>query len=294
MLQQGDKIAIVAPARKLAPEDIQPGLEMLKNWGYEPVYGKNLFNAHNQFSGTDQERAADLNSAIADPEVKAIICARGGYGCIRIVDAIDFSPLKKNFKYVFGYSDITVFHNHILAQYGLPSVHSTMPVNMGKNSAEAITGLQSILKGELPEYSINTHPLNINGTAEGILYGGNLSLLFALNGSPSLPDPRGKILFIEDLDEYIYHIDRIMINLERSGILQSISGLIIGGFTQMKDNPVPYGKTAYQVIHEHVNTLGIPVCFDFPAGHIDDNRPLIIGKKIKLEVSDKRSFISFR
>jgi muramoyltetrapeptide carboxypeptidase len=278
-------IGVVAPARKMNPEDIAAGINRITEWGYHIKKGKHLYGSHFQFSGTDEERIADLQSMINDNEVDHIVFARGGYGCLRIVDHIDFSPIKNSGKLLAGYSDITVFHNHLISLHQIPSLHCTMPVNMNQNSALSLQSLKDALEGKDLSYSTEACSLNRSGKSEGILFGGNLSLIYAMNGSRSLPDPRGKILFLEDLDEYLYHIDRMMLNLKRCGMLSGISGLVVGGFTGMKDNPIAYGKTAEEIIREHVEEYDYPVCFGFPAGHIEDNRCLIMGGKLRMEVT---------
>jgi muramoyltetrapeptide carboxypeptidase len=281
-LKKGDKIAILATARKISKEEIEPAIAILKSWGLEAVLGKNLFKADHQFSGTDEQRAADLQVMLDDTSIKAIISARGGYGTIRIIDKINFSKFKKHPKWVIGYSDITMLHSHIHT-IGIETIHATMPINFTKNK-EATETLRRVLFGEKISYEIKAHPLNRKGKANAELVGGNLSLLYALTGSASDIDTKGKILFIEDLDEYLYHIDRMMLNLKRSGKLKHLKGLIVGGMTDMKDNAIPFGKTAEEIILDAVKEYKYPVCFDFPAGHVDRNLALVLGKKVDLRV----------
>lgn len=287
-LKKGDKIGIVACARKISREEIQPAVDILKSWELEVVLGNNLFNADNQFSGTDNERAEDLQQMLDDSSIKAIISARGGYGTIRIIDLLDFSKFKQNPKWIIGYSDITVLHSHI-HNLGFETIHATMPINFMVDK-EATESLRRALFGEKIEYNFESHPLNRNDKAEGQLIGGNLSLLYALSGSISDIDTQGKILFIEDLDEYLYHIDRMMINLKRSGKLKNLAGLIVGGMTDMKDNTIPFGKSAEEIILDTVKEYDYPVCFNFPAGHIDKNMALIFGKKLTFEVKENKVF----
>jgi muramoyltetrapeptide carboxypeptidase len=284
-LKQGDKIGIVATARKISIEEIQPALDILNSWGLEVVLSKNLFNADNQYSGTDSQRAEDLQSMLNDTSIKAIISARGGYGTIRIIDKLDFTTFKKHPKWIIGYSDITVLHSHI-HNFGIETIHATMPINFTKNN-EATESLRKTLFGETTNYQIESHPLNKNGIAEGQLIGGNLSLLYALSNSVSDIDTTGKILFIEDLDEYLYHIDRMMMQLKRAGKLNNLAGLIVGGMTDMKDNTIPFGKSAEQIIADTVKEFNYPVCFNFPAGHIDKNLAIYFGRKIKLNIQEK-------
>jgi muramoyltetrapeptide carboxypeptidase len=281
-LKKGDKIGIVACARKISKEQLQNAVDLFTSWGLEIAYGKNLFNECNQFSGTDEERASDLQMMLDDESVKAVISARGGYGTIRAIDKIDFTKFRKQPKWVVGYSDITVLHSHI-HNFGIETIHATMPINFHVNK-EANETLRKALFGEKLSYEIEFHSLDRNGNAEGELIGGNLSLLYALTGSDSDINTNGKILFIEDLDEYLYHIDRMMINLKRSGKLKKLAGLIVGGMTDMKDNEIPFGKTAEEIILDAVKEYSYPVCFNVPAGHVDKNFALILGRKVKLEV----------
>ena len=290
ILKKGDKIAIIASARKISMSEVQSAIAILKSWGLEVVLGKNLFNTDNQFSGTDEERAADLQMALDDASVKAVISARGGYGTVRIIDKIDFSKFKKQPKWVIGYSDITVLHSHIHT-FGIETLHATMPINFTKNE-EALETLRKNLFGEKLRYELESHPLNRNGFAEAEIVGGNLSLLYALTGSSSDIDTKGKILFIEDLDEYLYHIDRMMMNLKRSGKLNHLGGLVVGGMMDMKDNAIPFGKTAEEIIKDAVKEYDYPVCFNFPAGHIDRNLALVFGRKMKLDVGENGSFLA--
>lgn len=284
-LKKGDTIGIIACARKISREELDPAVDILKSWGLQVVLGKNLFNADHQFSGTDTERAEDMQTMLDDTSVKAVISARGGYGTMRIIDKIDFNKFKKTPKWIIGYSDITVLHSHIHT-LGMETLHATMPINFHKD-AEALESLRNALFGEQINYEIESHPLNRKGIAQGELIGGNLSLLYALTGSVSDVDTTGKILFIEDLDEYLYHIDRMMMNLKRSGKLSRLAGLVVGGMTDMKDNAVPFGKTAEEIILDAVKEYNYPVCFHFPAGHVDKNLALYLGRKAKLEVAGK-------
>lgn len=289
MTKSPGKIALIAPARKMEAADIEIGKQCLQKWGFQLTEGAHLYSQHNQFAGTDSERILDFQNALNDPTVTILLCARGGYGSLRIVDAIDFT--EANNKIIAGYSDITVFHNHLISKHNISSLHCTMPVNMASNSSESLESLKDALLRKNLHYEIAAHSLNKTGDAEGILFGGNLSLIYAMNGSSSLPNPNGKILFLEDLDEYLYHIDRMILNLKRSGILQKIAGLIIGGFTGMKDNPTPFGKTAEQIIREHTEEYNYPVCFGFPAGHVNDNRALIMGGKTRLTVNPDKVIV---
>lgn len=287
-LKTGDKIAIISTARKISQEEIKPAIEMFRKWGFDAVYGRNLFRENHQFAGSDLERTEDLQWALDDENIKAVICARGGYGTVRIIDNIDFSKFQQNPKWIIGYSDVTVLHSHIQKQLGIETLHATMPINFPKDGSEneALTSLKNALHNNNIQYTINSHPLNRLGNAEGVLVGGNLSILYSLIGTASDINTDGKILFIEDLDEYLYHIDRMMMNLKRNGKLANLVGLIIGGMSEMNDNTVPYGKTAEEIISATVSEYSYPVCFQFPAGHQDDNRALILGRKIILNVGE--------
>lgn len=288
-LQTGSRIGIVATARKITREELQPAVDVLHAWGYEVQFGENLFQSSHQFSGTDAQRAADLQQMLDDDRIDAILVARGGYGSVRIIDHIDFSKFSECPKWVIGYSDITVLHSHIHQLTGIPTLHATMPVNFPNqvNAGEALFTLKQLLSGDSMKYSWDTHSLNRIGDAQGLLTGGNLSVLYSLLGSVSFPDSDGKILFLEDLDEYLYHIDRMMMGLKRAGALSNLAGLVVGGMTDMKDNTVPFGKTAEEIIREAVAEFDYPVCFGFPAGHITDNRALKLGVNCRLSVGSE-------
>jgi len=293
-LKSGDKIAIVAPARKVIPSEMETAINTFRSWGLQVITGTHLFGAYNQYSGTDEERASDFQMMLDDKEIRAIVCARGGYGTVRIIDRLNFSTLEQHPKWIVGYSDITVLHSHIQSQYNIETLHATMPINFpDEGTAVAIESLRKALFGEPLEYSIASAPLNLDGNASGILTGGNLSILYSLTGSASDIQTENKILFIEDLDEYLYHIDRMMMNLKRSGKLSGIKGLVVGGLTKMNDNAVPFGKQAEQIINEYGREAGIPVCFGFPAGHIPDNRALIMGREVQLSISPDNVSLQF-
>jgi muramoyltetrapeptide carboxypeptidase len=283
-LNIGDKIGIISTARKISLEELKPSIKLLEEWGLKVVFGKNLFEEDNQFSGTVSQRSSDLQSMIDDDSIKAILCARGGYGTVQIIDKVDFSHLIKNPKWIIGYSDVTVLHSH-LHQLGITSLHATMPINFEKNTPKALESLKSALFGLGNLTEINHHHFNRFGKVEGEIVGGNLSILYSLLGSDSDINTDGKILFIEDLDEYLYHIDRIMMNLKRNGKLKNLKALIIGGMSDMNDNTIPFGKTAEEIILEYIKEFDFPVCFNFPAGHLADNRCIRLGGKSVLEVN---------
>jgi muramoyltetrapeptide carboxypeptidase len=289
-IKTGDTVAIVSTARKISPEEIQPAVDILTSWGLKVVFGKNLFKQQNQFAGTDDERLSDFQNALDDDNINAILFARGGYGTVRIIDRVNWDGLKKNPKWLIGFSDITFIQSHVLRNCNIETLHAPMAFNFKKASQESMSALKAVLLGESVSYQIPENILsdfNRHGNATGILTGGNLSLLYALNGTPSDIDYSGKILFIEDLDEYLYHIDRMILTLKRSGKLKLLAGLIVGGMTDMKDNTVPFGKSAEEIILEAVAEYGYQVGFGFPAGHIRDNRPLIFGREVELNVTEE-------
>lgn len=292
-LQKGDAVAIVSTARKISKDELLPALQLLESWGLKAVLGKTIGAEENQFAGSDDLRAEDFQTMLDDPNIKAIWCARGGYGTVRIIDKLDFSDFKKNPKWIVGYSDITVLHSQI-HNLGVETLHAQMPLEIGKKTEETRESIRKVLFGE--DYSIkieNTDSRAKLGTFSGELIGGNLSVLYSLCGSESAINTDEKILFIEDLDEYLYHIDRMMMNLKRNGMLENLRGLIVGGMTQMNDNTIPFGKTAAEIILDAVKDYNYPVCFDFPAGHIPDNRALILGRKISLEIQNSKVTLSF-
>ncbi len=291
-LEKGDTIGLVAPARRISEQELIKAMGIIESRGYRVLKGKYLFASENQFAGTDEERTADFRQMIENPEVKAVFAVRGGYGSVRIVDKIDFRPLLKNPKWLAGYSDFTVFHNHLIA-FGLQSLHATMPLNFTGNTPAALDSLFDVLEGLKPHYRFASHPLNRKGKAVGMMVGGNLSVLYSLLGSRSFPDTAGKILFLEDLDEYLYHIDRMMMALKRAGVFKNLAGLIIGGMTEMNDNIIPFGKTAEGIIRESVEEYDFPVAFGFPAGHQPDNRALIMGAEVRLKVDETGSILDF-
>jgi muramoyltetrapeptide carboxypeptidase len=284
-LKAGDKIAIVATARKVFPSEMDTAISIIRSWGLQVVTGPHLFGEKDQYSGTDEERASDLQMMLDDKDIRAIVCARGGYGTVRIIDQLNFSKFEQHPKWIVGYSDITVLHSHIQTQFGIETLHATMPINFPDVGSEAsIESLRKALFGEPLEYNLGTHPLNMPGNISGILTGGNLSILYSLTGTPSDIKTEDKVLFIEDLDEYLYHVDRMMMNLKRSGRLSGIKAMIVGGLTKMNDNTISFGKQAEQIISEYTQEAGIPVCFNFPAGHIADNRTLIMGREVQLNI----------
>ena len=291
-LEKGSRVMLVAPARKIVVQELEPAIKRLREWELEVITSKHLYGDFNQYSGKDDERANDMQTALNDPAIRAIICVRGGYGTLRLMDALDYSGFRKSPKWLVGYSDITTMHAHLNC-LGFSSIHATMPINFEKDAGATDT-LRKVLFGEGASYSCGTSALNRKGTVSGELVGGNLSLLYALQGSKSDLKTAGKILFLEDLDEYLYHIDRMMLSLKRSGKLEHLAGLVIGGMTEMKDNTLPFGMTAEEIIRDAVKEYSFPVCFGFPAGHIDKNYALKLGVGAKLEVTDAGATLSFK
>ena len=291
-LQKGDTVAILATARKHIVKSMQPTIDLLESWGLHVVVGESIGLEENQLAGNDEQRAADLQEQLDNPNIKAIWCARGGYGTVRVVDLIDFTQFKKSPKWLVGFSDVTVLHNH-LNTMGYKSIHGIMPISLAKASKEAIESLRLSLFGQPLQYAIDPHPMNRLGKATGQLVGGNLSILYSVLGSPSAIDCTDKILYIEDLDEYLYHIDRMMMNLKRNGCLESLKGIIVGSMTDMKDNDIPWGKNALEIVQDVTKQYNIPVIFNFPAGHIHDNRALILGNNVTIEVTENCSTVVF-
>jgi muramoyltetrapeptide carboxypeptidase len=292
----GDTVGIVAPARKVSRDEISLFLRLLESWGLKYKFGRNLFGEQDQYSGSDLERAADFSDMLADPQVKVIIAARGGYGSLRTLRLIDFSKFEKNPKWIAGFSDITVFHSYINSFLNTESLHCLMPLTYKPGISEIENSAESLRKalfGEKLEYIYPSIEGNREGYANAELTGGNLSVLYSLNGTGFFPELNGKILFIEDIDEYLYHIDRMMLNLLHSNSLNKIKGLIIGGFTDIKDNAVPFGKTHIEIISEIIEKFNIPVSFSFPAGHQNDNRTLIFGRQMQLTVERIQTKVSF-
>jgi len=288
-LKPGDTIGLICPARKIDPEAVRPAIDFLEQAGFRVKTGESVGAAWHQYAGDDQLRRKDLQRMLDDPQVTAILSCRGGYGTVRIIDDIHYGNFLEKPKWVAGYSDVTALHSHLNHVMGIATIHSTMPVNFSANTPEALQSLLDVLTGKRVHYEWSAHPLNRKGTMSGEIVGGNLSILYSLLGTKTLLHTTGKILFLEDLDEYLYHVDRMMIALKRAGKLQGLSGMIIGGMTDMKDNAVPYGKTAEEIILEHAEEYNFPVCFGFPAGHIDDNRAIRLGISATITAGEERS-----
>tara|TARA_B100000674_G_scaffold89707_1_gene62271 strand:- start:212 stop:1213 length:1002 start_codon:yes stop_codon:yes gene_type:complete len=296
-LTKGDTIAIVAPSGVLKNYDnyINKAKELLKSWGLNVVVGKNVFNDDGHFAGTDNERTLDFQNALDDKSIKGIWCARGGYGAVRVIDNLNFEKYKLEPKWIIGYSDITAIHNelHILNS---ESIHAIMCKSLNEldiDNSESVSLLKKTLFGEKISYKIKTNSYNIEGSTSGKLVGGNLTLLHCMLGSKSSINTEGKILFIEDLGEYLYHIDRMLYSLKRAGYFDNLNGLIVGDFTDLRKNTTPFGRNLKELILEIVSDYNIPVLFDFPAGHGKENFPLILGREIELIVEKEDSNIIF-
>jgi muramoyltetrapeptide carboxypeptidase len=284
-LKMGDSIGLMCPARKISLTEIQPAIDWLESAGFKVVLGRSIGAEHHQFAGDDQLRRRDLQEMLDHPDIKAIIACRGGYGTVRLIDDLYYGNFVDKPKWLCGYSDMTALHSHVNHVMGIGSLHCTMPVNFQSNTPEALQSLLDGLTGKSLNYEFAPHVLNRNGSMQGEVVGGNLSILYSLLGTKTGLHTGGKILFLEDLDEYLYHIDRMMMALKRAGKLQGLAGIIVGGMTDMRDNPVPFGKSAEEIILEHCAPYAYPVCFGFPAGHIHDNRAIKLGQMATVEMS---------
>lgn len=297
-LKKGDSIAIVAPAGilKNKKELIEEAKELAESWGLKVVIGDHVFNQNNHFAGTDKERVSDFQKALDNPNVKAIWGARGGYGSVRILDALDFTKFLENPKWIIGYSDITAIHGHV-HNLGVETIHGMMGTSMQfdkEKNKQSIETLRKALFGEELNYEISSSKYNREGSVEGKLVGGNLTLLLTMLGSKSSLDTEGKILFIEEIGEYKYHIDRMLQSLKRAGYFEGLKGLIIGDMSNIKKNTTVWGSSIEQLILNVVSEYDFPVLFDFPAGHEIDNRALILGRGISLKIEKQTSKIVFK
>ena len=288
-LTAGDTIGMVAPARKVSRNELDFAIRWWEAKGFRVVLGKHLFATHHQYAGTDAERTEDLQNMLDNSDINAIFCARGGYGTLRIVDDLDFLGFNLDPKWICGFSDITVLHSHINTVCKTATIHSTMPISMNGNSVRNLETLYQTLIGEQPLYKCNPHLLNRSGEATGTLTGGNLSLLYALSGSVSDINTDNKILFIEEVDEYLYHLDRMMLQLKRAGKLANLAGLLVGSFTKIRDNEIAFGSPYEQIIREHCEEYNFPIAFNFPAGHEEANVAVKMGAKYCLEVGYEKT-----
>lgn len=291
-LKPGDTVAITCPAKKL-PHDINDAIKLLESWGLKVLLGKNVYASWNYFAGEDELRASDLQGFLDNPEVKAIFAARGGYGTIRIIDQLDFSTFKNHPKWIVGFSDITVLHSHIQAVCHTESIHGQMPLTIPDGSKPSLETLRKVLFNDPMEYSFTSEFKNRSGVSSGVLIGGNLAILVMMSGSVSEQDFKDKILFIEDVGEYLYSLDRMMWSLKRAGKLDNLKGLIVGSFTEMKDSDIPFGQSPEEIIMNQVREFNYPVCFNFPAGHINDNQALIFGRRVQMNVKNQEVSIIY-
>jgi len=290
-LQKGDTIGLVCPAGSMPVEKISECIRVLnEDWGFTTKVGITIGQQYHYFSGTDEERLEDFQHMLDDDNVKAILCARGGYGLSRIIDKIDFTNFKTNPKWIIGFSDVTILHSHIYRNYNISTLHAPMAnaFNEEGYKNEFVQSLRHILEGKKIKYQCKQHEFNKKGDGIGELVGGNLALLAHLIGTDSDLKTKGRILFIEDVGEYLYNIDRMMYQLKRSGKLDKLAGLIIGGFTDMKDTERPFGQTVYEIIRDAVAEYDYPVCFDFPVSHGKENYALKIGIGYKLKVGKNK------
>ncbi|GAC1385623.1 MAG: LD-carboxypeptidase [Ginsengibacter sp.] len=286
-LKPGDTIALTCPAGYMPLEKMQKCIKILKEWGYNVRLGKTIGTQYNYFSANDNDRLSDLQSLIDDPLVKASLCARGGYGTGRIVDRINFKTFRKHPKWIIGFSDITILHSHLVSKYKISSLNAPMAGAFNDFPNEYLDSLKNALSGLQGNYICPPHNYDQKGNGKGRLVGGNLSLLCHLIGTASDINTNGKILFLEDVGEYIYNIDRMMYQLKRAHKFEGLAGLIIGGFTEIKDTLIPFGQSAQEVIKEIVKNYNFPVAFNFPVSHSVENYALKIGAKYQLGVGDE-------
>lgn len=287
-LKKGDMVAIVAPAGKIDPDKVLRAKSVLESYGLEVKTGEVVFNEYFQFAGTDNERLMDVQESLDDHSIKAIIFARGGYGTNRIIDKLNFNQFQKSPKWLVGFSDITVFHSHIHANFQMETIHATMTAGIIDDPTDGAThSLLKALFGRKLKYIFPSNQLSRSGKAKGVLVGGNLAILCSLIGTPSDIETESKILFLEEIGEHLYKIDRMILQLKRAGKLKNLAGLIVGGMTDIPDDKSHFGKNAYEIIHEATAEYNYPICFDFPAGHQKDNRALIFGKEVKMDIREK-------
>ena len=286
-LKKGDKIRIVAPAKTIDKSFVFFAKNLLEEKGYIVEIGDNCLGSFHFFSGTTHERTSDFQNALDDDSVDAILCARGGYGCVQIVDSLQWASFLRNPKWIIGFSDVTFLHSRI-QQLEQKSIHGTTPLNFQTNTPEAIQSLFNVLEGKQNQYNFESCKHNQTGLLKGEIVGGNLSILFSLLGTDDQIDYTDKILFFEDLCEALYSIDRMMYAFKKAGIFDKIKGLVVGGMTQLKDSEPPYGMDYKEIIKSHFLYNNLPICFDFPSGHIEDNRAIIIGGQVEIEISKEK------
>lgn len=286
-LVKGDKIVIPSPAGRVSKESVKKAIDFLNSYGFEVELTENCTSRHFNYSANDKIRLKELQLSLDDAEAKAILCSRGGYGTGRIFDKLDYTEFLKKPKWLIGFSDITNLHL-ALNKKGVMSMHGPMTQSFSlKEDLMSVKNLINTLMGEEMGYKIDAHTKNKYGSSQAELIGGNLSIIYSMQATDYEIDTKNKILFIEDLNEYLYHLDRIMINMKMSGKLSELKGLVVGGFTDMIEHKNPFGKTAYEIIHEHVEEYDYPVCFNFPAGHIPNNQPIVLGEIYNLNVFEE-------
>ncbi len=289
-LKKGDTIGLVCPSGTLPAKKAATCMRTLESWGYKVKIGKTLGTQHHYFSATDEARAADVQEMLDDKNVQAVLCGRGGYGMSRIIDLLDFKNFKKHPKWVIGFSDITLLHNHCTQVLKTASLHAPMAgaFNNGQSNNEWVLSLKHALQGKKANYKAAPHALNRTGTATGKLVGGNLTLVAHAVGSVSGLQTKNAILFLEDIGEYKYNIDRMMIQLKRAGMLTNLAGLVVGGFTQTKDSDPAFGASVYEIIQSAVAEYSYPVCYDFPVSHDKENYAIKHGADYTLQVTAKK------
>lgn len=288
-LKSGDRVIILASARKITKQELSDTISLLESKGLKVCLGESINAEENQFAGSDELRAKDLQKAIDDKQIKAIFFARGGYGSVRIIDKVDFSPLENNPKWLIGYSDVTAILNHVYFKHSVASLHAIMPINIKKEifDSSAIESMLNLLFGKDFSFTTPCDFAQKDCKVKGRIIGGNLSVLYSLLGSESFGETDDLILLIEDLDEYLYHIDRMMQALKRAGKLKNLKALLVGAMTQMHDNTIPFGKTAYQIIEEAVKQYDYPKIFGASIGHIEErNNAVVIGGEMEIKVKE--------
>lgn len=287
-LKKGDTIGIVCPAGYMPAKKLSTAIRVMENdWGFKVKLGATVGHQYHYFSGTDEERLQDLQAMMDDPGVHAILCGRGGYGTGRIIEKLDFSRFRKHPKWIIGFSDITILHAHLISRYRIASLHAPMANAFNDNGYknEYVQSLRHALQGKKGNYAASCHPFNHPGKASGVLVGGNLALVAHLVGTSSDYDTKGRILFLEDVGEYLYNIDRMLYQLKRAGKLDQLAGLVLGKFSDVKDTDIPFGKTADEILHDIVKEYKFPICYDFPVSHETENYALKTGAVYELNVT---------
>jgi muramoyltetrapeptide carboxypeptidase len=288
-LSEGDTVAIIATAKKIDQQYITRAIKLLESWGLQVQIGKHVLAQHHQFAGSDDQRAEDLQWVVTSPEIKAVICARGGYGTVRIIDKVDYSKLSQYPKWFVGFSDVTVLHNHFHTHFNLPTIHGTVPLNFPKlGTDQNLESLRELLFNGNAQYAIEPHPFNQLGDVTAPIVGGNLAMLESLAGTNSDINTENKILFLEEISEYAYRVDRMLWNLKKGGKLDKLAGLILGGFTDIKEGKDHFGWDGYEMVQEIAKDYNYPVCYGFPAGHQAENRAFMLGAPTYLSVQEDR------